>query len=122
MDNICNNIKNFRKAKGLTQDQLGKLVGTTGTAIMRYEKGKRKLDYDKMAKIAEALDISVEQLISADIENTEIQINSESEYTNSELRNTEVSLINTFRSLNESGQNKVIEYANDLNYNPKFKK
>lgn len=120
MDNICSNIKNLRKSKGLTQEQLGKLVGTTGTAIMRYEKGLRKLDYDKIAKIAEALDVSVEQLFSTDADNATIQINSE--YTNTELRETEALLINTFRSLNETGQNKVIEYANDLNDNPKFKK
>lgn len=33
-----NRIKTARIAKGLTQEELGKLVGVSGVAIMRYEK------------------------------------------------------------------------------------
>jgi len=37
-----NRIKIARMRKGLTQDQLGKLVGVSGVAIMRYEKNQRQ--------------------------------------------------------------------------------
>ena len=36
---IGENIRLHRKEKGLTQEELGELVGISGVAVMRYEKG-----------------------------------------------------------------------------------
>ena len=41
-----NNIKDLRKKKGITQEELGDVIGVTKTAISYYESGKRQLTAD----------------------------------------------------------------------------
>ena len=48
----------IREAAGLTQEQLGKKIQSTGVTIMRYEKGVREPRLQQIQKIAQALDIS----------------------------------------------------------------
>ena len=48
-------IKEAREKKGFTQEQLGKAIGVTGVAIMRYEKGKRTPSSEVIEKIANVL-------------------------------------------------------------------
>lgn len=55
---VAENIKRFRKERGLTQEQLGTAIGITGVAIMRYEKGQRTPDLDTIEKIASALGVA----------------------------------------------------------------
>ena len=55
-------IKLLRKEKGIGQEELGEIVGVTGSAISRYESGKRDPDSDTLALIAEALDSTVAEL------------------------------------------------------------
>lgn len=40
MSNMGERIRNLRKAKGLTQEELGKYIGVKKSAIMKYEKGE----------------------------------------------------------------------------------
>ena len=47
-----------RSEKGLTQDQLGAALGTTGSAISRIESGTRPVTLDTLGKLGTALDIS----------------------------------------------------------------
>lgn len=61
-------IKAARKAKGLTQKQLGDMLGVTGVTIMRYEKNLRQPRIDQWAAIAKALDINVYEMFSLDKE------------------------------------------------------
>ena len=58
-----NNIKEARKLKGLTQEELGKLIGLSGVAIMRYEKGQREPNMETIEKIANVLNIHPIDLI-----------------------------------------------------------
>lgn len=52
-------IKQLREAAGLTQEQLGELVGRTKSTISRIEDGTTSLDLELAKKIAEALDTSL---------------------------------------------------------------
>ena len=45
-----NNIKDLRKKKGITQEELGDVIGVTKTAISYYESGKRQLTADLLQK------------------------------------------------------------------------
>ena len=56
-------IKEFRKAKGMTQADLAKAAGITSVAICRYEKEHRKPNIFIAVKIANALGVTVEELI-----------------------------------------------------------
>lgn len=49
-------IRQARKAKGLTQEELGKLLHVTGAAISHFERGRRDVDAKTLAKIARVLE------------------------------------------------------------------
>ena len=59
-----NRIRQIREKRGLTQAQLADRVGTTQPTIMRLENGKRRLTVEWMRKIAKALDVLPEELLS----------------------------------------------------------
>ncbi len=56
-------IKEFRKAMGLTQKQLGDLVGASSVSISFYENGQQQPDLTMIKKIAEVLHTSVDVLL-----------------------------------------------------------
>ena len=54
-----------RKDKNLSRDELGKAIGTSGAIIGRYERGDMKPSIEIAAKIANALDISLDYLVGS---------------------------------------------------------
>ena len=57
------NIKKYRKKRGMTQKELGQLCGIAETTIRRYELGSLNPKYETLEKIAKALEIPYTQLI-----------------------------------------------------------
>ena len=55
-------LKNLRKSKGLTQEQLGEYVGLTKSAIVNYESGIRKIPLDMLSKLADFHAVSIDSL------------------------------------------------------------
>lgn len=64
--NIGDKIRTVRKDAGLTQTQLAELMGTTQQAVYLYERGENSPKIDTVAKIAEALKVPVEYLLSTE--------------------------------------------------------
>lgn len=62
--NIGANIKNYRKKQNLTQKELAIIVDVTDATINRYEQGQREPNIETLNKIADALNVSVSELIS----------------------------------------------------------
>ena len=61
---IGEKIKNARKAKGMTQEELGQLVGVQKSAIAKYESGRVvNIKRSTLQKIASALNIRPSELI-----------------------------------------------------------
>jgi len=60
---FSDNMMLIRKKKKLSQAALGKIIGTSGDVIGRYERGDIKPSIDVVAKIADALEVSVDYLI-----------------------------------------------------------
>lgn len=60
---IGKKIKTIRESKGLTQDDLGFECGCTKNAISRMESGGNNFTIKTLLKIAEALDVSVHDLL-----------------------------------------------------------
>ena len=51
-------IRELRERKGLTQEELGKAIGTTKQTIFKYESGKvANIPYSRLSDIAEALGV-----------------------------------------------------------------
>lgn len=62
---MTNRIRVLREAKGLSVDQLGALIGTSGAQISRLETGERKLTESWMRRIAKALEVPPADLLAA---------------------------------------------------------
>ena len=58
-------LKELRAEKGLTQKDLGNLVGVTHNAITQYEKGSRLPKKEILIKICEILEVKIEQFYYA---------------------------------------------------------
>ncbi|WP_095171055.1 MULTISPECIES: helix-turn-helix domain-containing protein [Blautia] len=61
---IGNRIKQCRLEKKMTQKQLGKIMGISETLISQYERGKRNPKVDQLRKIADALNIPYNYLVT----------------------------------------------------------
>jgi transcriptional regulator with XRE-family HTH domain len=56
-------LRALRKSKGLTQKEVGTLVGVTDAAVGMWEQAKRLPDPETMAHLAEIFGVSVDYLI-----------------------------------------------------------
>lgn len=58
-----NNIKTLRKSKKLSQTELGEKIGVTKQQICVWEKSIYQPRMENLVKLAEALEVSVNDLI-----------------------------------------------------------
>lgn len=59
---IGEKLFNLRKSRGLTQGQLGKMVGVSEASIRTYENGKRRPKEGHLKRIAKALNVRMESI------------------------------------------------------------
>lgn len=59
---IQEKLKNFRKKKGYSQDQMAKFISTDTSNYSRKERGEVKIHEDEWQKLAEALDVPIESI------------------------------------------------------------
>ncbi|MDZ5650258.1 LexA family transcriptional regulator [Nitrospirillum sp. BR 11828] len=62
-DRPPNRIRELREAKGMTQEQLGALIGTDKTVISKLESGRTRLSQARMMAIAASLGCGVAELL-----------------------------------------------------------
>lgn len=55
-------LKELRKAKGVTQVELGKAVGATSRTVARWESEQVDMPFKTAVKIARYLDVNLEEL------------------------------------------------------------
>ena len=63
--NFGNFLCSLRTEKGLSQSQLGELLGVTNKAVSKWENGATKPNTNLLPKIAEIFDITVEELFAS---------------------------------------------------------
>ncbi len=68
MSVIGKQIKKFRTAKGITQEQLGELVGVTTQAVSKWERGGTP-DAELLPKLSQVLGVSIDALFEICEEN-----------------------------------------------------
>lgn len=62
--NLANNIKKLRKAKGLSQEKLARLADVANNTLIKMESGENKNPtLDTLKKVAKAFGVSVDDLI-----------------------------------------------------------
>lgn len=66
-DDIGNRLKAFRLGSGLSADEIANRIGTSRTALYRFEKGE-VAKIETLEKLAELLDVSVPTLLGVGVE------------------------------------------------------
>ena len=61
-----NNLKSARKAAGMTQAEVAKIVGITQNGYSYWENGKAKIDNESLAKLSRIFSVSIDYLIGVD--------------------------------------------------------
>ena len=56
------NIKNKRESKGLTQEELGKMLGVNRSTVAMWETGEAMPRADKLPELAKILGCSIDDL------------------------------------------------------------
>lgn len=134
------NIRKYRIEKGLSQRELGELVGMTQQQIAQYENGKRKPKLETLDKLAKALGVKpgqlyfdeyvvhehythpeslrdmVEKKITLDVDRQALM------KAISKAHGTLEQIVTSFTKLNEKGQEKAASYVEDLTKIPEYKK
>ena len=53
----------LRKEKGISQADLGEILGVTRWSVLNYEAGKNRPDYDGLIALADFFDVSLDYLV-----------------------------------------------------------
>ena len=101
-------LRERREALSLKQSELGKLLGVTGSAIGNYENGVSSPKADVLYKVFDVLQCDANYLFQDEMEK---------ENASSERSET---LLSLFKKLNAEGQEKLIDYADDLVKSEKY--
>lgn len=70
LNKFGNRIKDIRQSKSMSQDELASIIGIDRAQISKIEKGKVNVTLETVEKLANALDISLKDLMSIDSYNT----------------------------------------------------
>ena len=63
MSRIGSKLRELRKKRGISQEDLAKVLGVTKSTISKYELGQREPDINAILKISEQFGASVEYLL-----------------------------------------------------------
>jgi len=69
---IGTRIRQFRKAKNLTQKQLADILGVANSRVSNWEQGTNRPDVDKLADICRALSVPPSELLDVRLETDEL--------------------------------------------------
>ena len=78
-ETLSGNITKFRKERGLTQKELGRVMCISSQAVSKWETGSTMPDIAVLPKLAEVLGVSTDKLLGYDAYKTEAS-NWEEEY------------------------------------------
>lgn len=113
---IGENIKKYRKEKGLTQRELADKLNIATNSLSRYEIGERRPPIDMIEKIAEILNVTPIQLMyDEEVENALNQsADDEAQRQEMYLKELREDTINKYDSLDLFGQKAANKYINFL--------
>ena len=70
---LSENIKEIRKSKGLSQEELAIKLNVVRQTVSKWEKGLSVPDADTLCKIADALETSISELLGSEINTNPIR-------------------------------------------------
>lgn len=95
-------IKEARKMKGLTQEQLAEMLDFEQVTLSTWELGKREPKIETLIKIANICDVTLNFLLGIDDSET---------ITESDLTEDEQEVIEYFRASDKKGKRRILVFA-----------
>ena len=111
------NLKYLRTKKGLSQNKLGQLIGVNQTTIARWEDNNRVPTIDNAIDVANALNITLSDLLSKDLRIEENQTNEKKQLSEEEKKEALKQVLKDKGFLNENEEiskddvDKLIDFA-----------
>jgi len=93
---IGRRLREFRKRRGLTQEQLAVMIDVTFQQIQKYESGFTRLNTDKLQVVAQALSVPVSAFFDDD--KTDVRL----------LSPEEIRLVEGFRTLSSTDKREFV--------------
>ena len=135
--NIGDTMRNIRKQKGMTLQQLADILGCSQQNISQYESGKRTPKLKTVQKIADALNVNVNDLLESPLDDSSIyQVLKNVDYSDSPVSRNfinaqltiqihdweliDIELVKKFKQLNEIGKAIAIERIEELSEIPRY--
>ena len=105
-------LKDFRKEKGITQEQLAEELGVSGRTISRWETGKNMPDISLLVEIAEFFDVSIPEIIKGErkSENMKNETKEVAETMSDYAKAEKEQLIKSFRNMSNIGLIALLVY------------
>lgn len=111
-------IKQLRKQRKITQQQLAETIGKSYSIVQKYENDLVTPPWDSLTKIASAYNITISELI--DGVDMWADTNAQSEFElNDQVRED---TLNKLDRLNQLGKEKALDYITDLSEQEKYTK
>lgn len=107
---IGSRMRERREELGITQPELAEMIGVTKGAISNYETGANSPKASMMFKIFKVLQCDANYIYQDEIAEAESKM----------LPHEERTILKLFRKLNEEGQEKLTDYADDLVQSGKY--
>ena len=98
MSEFAKNLKKYRKMKNISQEKLGKSLNYGSTAIANYESGRNEPSLDSLIKVAEVLDVTIDDLLGM------------------KRKTGEKQLLSAFKRLDQEKQQIVLHFIETLQF------
>ena len=105
---IGENIKRVSMLKGIKQIQIAEYLNVSQGTVSNWFKGLNSIDIEHLADLCSFLNVSLDQIFGFEPLSPAI------------LSTNEEELIKVFRSLSSEGQEKTLEYMDDLLHSGKY--
>lgn len=64
---VCNRVKELRRARGLSQRDIGKMIGVTKVSVCGYENGTRTPSLESLELLADIFEVSTDYLLGREL-------------------------------------------------------
>ena len=116
--NFGETLKNLRDIKGMTQKDLGKLLGVSRATIAGYETKNHQPDYEKLETLSRFFDVSIDYLLTGE-DSFHVE-HIKRPPINEKVLDTEVTKV--YKTLSAETKQDVLKYLKLLQLNEKYTK
>lgn len=110
--NFANNLKQLRQGRHMTQEALARYLNVTRPTIAGYETKNKQPDYDKLQKIAEYFEVSIDYLLTGN--ETSVLVESDKPLDSSQTMLLEKNLLKYFSQLSSSSKQELVNFSKFL--------